>query len=93
MIMGGIFGNLYDRLGLPGLAWNYPAERVGDPVYAVRDWLHLQVQANDGRVLFDWPVFNIADSLLVCGSILLVVYGLKTGEPRRATAMAEANAT
>jgi signal peptidase II len=82
MIMAGIFGNLYDRLGLPGLAWNYPADRIGEPVYAVRDWLHFQLQGGDGRVLFDWAVFNIADSLLVCGSILLVLYGLKTGESR-----------
>jgi signal peptidase II len=76
-IMGGIFGNLYDRLGLPGLEWNYPADRVGEPVYAVRDWLHFRIDGADGRVIFDWPVFNIADCLLVCGSILLVGYGLK----------------
>jgi signal peptidase II len=76
-IMGGIFGNLYDRLGLPGLAWNYPAERIGEPVYAVRDWLHFRLAAADGDVIFDWPVFNIADCLLVSGSILLVLYGLK----------------
>jgi signal peptidase II len=76
-IMGGIFGNLYDRLGLPGLQWTYPAERVGEPVYAVRDWLHFKLEAANGDVLFDWPVFNIADCLLVSGSILLVLYGLK----------------
>jgi signal peptidase II len=76
-IMGGIFGNLYDRLGLPGLQWTYPPERIGEPVYAVRDWLHFRIDGEDGRVLFDWPVFNIADCLLVCGSILLVLYGLK----------------
>ncbi|MEX2138562.1 MAG: signal peptidase II [Pirellulales bacterium] len=80
-IMGGIFGNLYDRLGLPGLAWNYPAERLGEPVYAVRDWLHFRLEAADGDVLFDWPVFNIADCLLVSGSILLVLYGLKYPVP------------
>ena len=76
-IMGGIFGNLYDRLGLPGLAWNFPADRIGEPVYAVRDWLHFRLEAANGDVLFDWPVFNIADCLLVSGSILLVIYGLK----------------
>ncbi len=76
-IMGGIFGNLYDRLGFPGLTWNYPEERIGEPVYAVRDWLHFRLESANGDVLFDWPVFNIADSLLVTGSILLVLYGLK----------------
>jgi signal peptidase II len=80
-IMGGIFGNLYDRLGLPGLEWNFPAERVGEPVYAVRDWLHFRLEAANGEVLFDWPVFNIADCLLVSGSILLVLYGLKHPAP------------
>lgn len=79
-IMGGIFGNLYDRLGLPGLKWNFPPERIGEPVYAVRDWLHFQIQDDQGRILFDWPVFNIADCLLVCGSALLVLYGLKNPE-------------
>jgi signal peptidase II len=78
MITGGILGNLYDRLGLPGLKWNFPADRLGEPVYAVRDWLHLQILRDDGSVFFDWPVFNIADSLLVCGSVLLVFYGLKS---------------
>jgi signal peptidase II len=76
-IMGGIFGNLYDRLGFPGLTWNYPEERIGEPVYAVRDWLHFRLESANGDALFDWPVFNIADSLLVTGSILLVLYGLK----------------
>ncbi len=80
IITGGIFGNLYDRLGLPGLEWNFPADRVGEPVYAVRDWLHFQLLRKDGSIFFDWPVFNIADSLLVCGSVLLVLFGLKNPE-------------
>ena len=75
-IMSGIFGNLYDRLGLPGLIWpNWPGWQgykeygvlPGQPVYAVRDWLHFQIQ----RIGFDWAIFNIADSLLVVGAIML----------------------
>jgi signal peptidase II len=87
-IMGGIFGNLYDRVGLPGLEWNFPAERVGESVYAVRDWLHFRIEDAQGGEIFDWPVFNIADCLLVCGSILLVFYGLKnpaTSQTRNVT--------
>ena len=73
MILAGILGNLYDRLGLPGLRWNYPADRVGQPVFAVRDWLHFKLEG-----IIDWPVFNIADSLLVCGAAFIVLYSLIT---------------
>ncbi|MGI9428628.1 MAG: signal peptidase II [Bythopirellula sp.] len=68
-VTGGILGNLYDRLGLPGLQWNrfHPA-RAGERVYAVRDWILLQW--NDQWV---WPNFNIADMLLVGGACLLVL--------------------
>ena len=68
MVTAGIFGNLYDRLGFPGLEWNYAGKlhEVGDPVYAVRDWILVMI----GR--WPWPTFNIADSMLVCGAILLV---------------------
>lgn len=77
-ISGGVMGNLFDRLGLPGLVWHYPPARVGEPVRAVRDWIHFQVPG-----VFDFPVFNIADSLLVCGAGLLIIYALK-GEPKDA---------
>lgn len=60
-IAGGILGNLYDRLGLPGLV-----DASGQAIYAVRDWIRVDILA------WTWPNFNIADSLLVTGSILLV---------------------
>jgi signal peptidase II len=69
-ITAGILGNLYDRLGLPGLIWPNRPEvfaRAGQPVYAVRDWLHFEIR----RIDFDWAVFNIADSLLVVGAFML----------------------
>lgn len=68
-VTAGILGNLYDRLGLPGLKWNYaepPLHEVGDPVYAVRDWILVMIGP------YGWPNFNIADSLLVCGAAMLV---------------------
>ena len=66
-------GNLYDRLGLSGLEWPGDAlHEPGTPVYAVRDWIHFKL---DGLV--DWPIFNLADSLLVCGACLLVWHAVR----------------
>lgn len=71
-ITGGILGNLYDRLGLPGLKWGaVPGHEAGEPVYAVRDWILVMIF---GR---PWPNFNVADSLLVCGAILLLWHALR----------------
>jgi signal peptidase II len=39
----------------------------------VRDFLHFKLPA----IGFDWPVFNIADSLLVCGAGLLVLHAFR----------------
>jgi signal peptidase II len=71
-VTAGIFGNLYDRLGMHGLTWHVasPAHAVGDPVYAVRDWILVMI------VKYPWPNFNVADSLLVCGAGLLVWHAL-----------------
>ena len=66
-ITGGILGNLYDRLGIPALHWNAPLERQGEPVYAVRDWIHFRLEG-----IIDWPIFNLADSFLVLGAGLLL---------------------
>ena len=81
LITGGILGNLYDRLGWHGLTWPTPFEGhdVGEPVYAVRDCIYFQTP------WFDWPIFNIADSLLVCGVALLLWHAYVV-EPRRLAA-------
>ncbi len=59
-VTGGICGNLYDRLGLPGL------HEAGAPVHAVRDFILVMIGT------YPWPMFNLADSSLVCGAILLL---------------------
>ena len=70
MLSAGILGNLYDRLGMHGLKWNHAGQfhEAGDPVCAVRDWILVMI----GN--WPWPNFNIADSLLVCGAILLAIF-------------------
>ena len=73
LITGGILGNLYDRLGLPGLRWHAPVERIGEPVHAVRDWIHVTVPG-----VIDWPIFNLADSWLVIGAGMLLVASFRS---------------
>ena len=67
-VTGGIFGNLYDRLGL----WQVP----GAPeqrIWQVRDWILFRYGE------YTWPNFNIADCLLVGGAVLLVWHGVLGG--------------
>jgi signal peptidase II len=70
-IMGGVLGNLYDRLGLSGEDWAGPGRQAEVAVHAVRDWILWQV--NNEWV---WPNFNIADSLLLTGVGLLMLRAL-----------------
>ena len=73
-VAGGIFGNLYDRLGL-WASEGVPAEAQ----HAVRDWILLRYGD------YTWPNFNIADSLLVVGAGLLVFHAFMHREPPRET--------
>ena len=62
-VTAGILGNLYDRLGLPGLRGTIPTplHRAGEPVYAVRDWILVMIGP------WPWPNFNVADSCWSAG--------------------------
>ena len=60
-VTAGIFGNLYDRLGF----WY----ETGMPVAwqsGVRDWILFRYGD------YTWPNFNIADSMLVSGALMLL---------------------
>lgn len=86
-MLGGVVGNLYDRLGLHGMQWDidWPDPtgqlRTGETVYGVRDWILFQ-WSNE----WSWPNFNIADSLLVVGTIVLFAYFWKAPEPKAPSA-------
>jgi signal peptidase II len=80
LVMGGVLGNLYDRLGLHGITRRASAtSSENESVYAVRDWILLQW--NDQ---LRWPNFNIADSLLVTGACLLALHALWQTPPHDA---------
>ncbi|XZE45572.1 signal peptidase II [Pirellulaceae bacterium SH467] len=67
LVMGGIFGNLYDRLAIPDL----PSPWAG----GVRDWILFRYGD------YVWPNFNIADSVLVIGAVMLAVYSFRQELP------------
>lgn len=61
LVLGGALGNLTDRiLRAPGVGRGH-----------VVDWISLF--ASDGHI---WPVFNLADSAIVCGAVLSGVLAL-----------------
>jgi len=70
-VTGGIIGNLYDRLGIPSL----PDEYRG----GVRDWILFRYEQ------YIWPNFNIADSVLVVGAMMLAIHSLflTPSEPKK----------
>jgi signal peptidase II len=62
LVLGGALGNLVDRLfRAPGIGRGH-----------VVDWISLF--SNDGHV---WPIFNIADSAIVCGAVLSALLALR----------------
>ena len=73
LVLGGALGNLVDRLlRAPGFGRGH-----------VVDWI--SVFADDGHV---WPIFNVADSAIVCGGVLagaLAVLGIELDGRRAST--------
>jgi signal peptidase II len=71
LVSGGILGNLYDRLGLWDTTGLIPELKHG-----VRDWILFVWPEIKLQIFNPWPNFNIADSLLVTGAIMLVVHAI-----------------
>lgn len=66
LVLGGALGNLVDRLlRAPGVLQGHVVDYVS-------------LFAPDGSV---WPIFNVADSAIVCGGVLLVALALLGREP------------
>jgi signal peptidase II len=62
LVLGGAVGNLADRIfRAPGIGRGH-----------VVDWISLF--SDDGHV---WPIFNVADSAIVCGAVLAAVLALR----------------
>jgi len=83
-VSGGILGNLYDRLGL----WDNTG-LIPELKHGVRDWILFVWPEIKLKIFNPWPNFNIADSLLVTGAIMLVVHAIVwredgTKEPKSA---------
>ena len=70
-VSGGILGNLYDRLGLWDARGLPPEFHHG-----VRDWILFVWPEIKLRMFNPWPNFNIADSLLVTGAIMLLLHAV-----------------
>jgi signal peptidase II len=77
LVLGGILGNLHDRLGL----WD--AHNQGALEYGVRDWILFRFRG------WTWPNFNIADSLLVCGAGWLMWHSFWLPQPEKEAAPAK----
>ncbi len=74
LISGGIIGNFYDRVG-----WGYQPGYPEEIRTNVRDWLLFRLE---GVPFFDpWPNFNIADSILVAGAIMLFLHAIFLAPP------------
>lgn len=82
LVTAGAIGNLYDRLWLHGCR-----TIEGLPLTGVRDFLDCRIpwvflMTPEGRfgptlvAQWPWPIFNLADSFLVCGAGLLLVQSL-----------------
>lgn len=72
LMAAGTLGNLYDRLGL----WAVPG-RPEERITYVRDWILLKYGEHV------WPNFNLADSCLVVGAVLLAWFSLTVPQPAK----------
>ena len=66
LVLGGALGNLTDRI------FRAPGPLQGHVVDVV------SLFAPDGSV---WPVFNLADSAIVCGGVLMVILSSRGLDP------------
>lgn len=98
-VMAGIFGNLFDRVGM----WD---AQFAENQCGVRDWILIEYDypwfesaAADADTWLErtgftwihapWPNFNIADSMLVCGAAMLFLHAFRGQKPESPRKTAE----
>ena len=74
MVLGGSIGNAYDRLFSRVRLAGEAAPRLRQ----VRDFIDVDLQ------FMRWPVFNVADVLLVVGVGVILIYMIRDGRRRKA---------
>ncbi|QDU81059.1 lipoprotein signal peptidase [Polystyrenella longa] len=77
LILAGAFGNLWDRMG-----WHGYEDHLGNPIYAVRDFLFFRFGGRDG---YPWPIFNFADTYLVVGAAMMFIHSLFMSDSKQET--------
>ena len=84
MIMGGAIGNLIDRIAV-GRVVDFLDVEFFDISLPAFQFLFMNFP---GYSLTRWPVFNVADSAVTCGMILIIWYILfqKTPEKQEVSA-------
>lgn len=86
LVSAGTLGNLYDRVGLHGCI--HPTR--GTPWYGVRDFLDFKFGGPEFSFFYEYPIFNVADMMLVTGAIMLVVHSFMVPAESPSSANAEA---
>ncbi len=87
LVLAGALGNLYDNLFMGNLAQTVFGSSTDEVVYGkVRDFIDVYFATWDAH----FPTFNVADSCISVGAVVLLLTGLKSEESAEAPENGEA---
>ncbi|MDA1016298.1 MAG: signal peptidase II [Planctomycetota bacterium] len=89
LVSAGTLGNLYDRVGLHDCI--HPLRNT--IWYGVRDFLDFKFGGPEYSFSYEYPIFNVADMMLVTGAIMLVVHSFMVGAEPQSEAIADGTAS